>query len=107
MTTLHEEPLVHRPLPEEPEDSYSDPECSDYGVEKTPNEKPKLRMSVSKTMDSLVEVSQLNDNMFNHSSGRSTLRHVTSLGTPSMNSSTSSGYDSQVNIDFKMFGGAS
>ncbi|XP_037926224.1 kinesin-like protein KIF13B isoform X3 [Hermetia illucens] len=95
MTTLHEEPLVHRPLPEEPEDSYSDPECSDYGVEKTPNEKPKLRMSVSKTMDSLVEVSQLNDNMFNHSSGRSTLRHVTSLGTPSMNSSTSSGYDSQ------------
>ncbi|XP_055378395.1 kinesin-like protein KIF13A isoform X4 [Condylostylus longicornis] len=102
MTTLHEEPMGHRSLTEEPEDSYSDPEYAEFEYEKTAQiARNKYRMSGSKTMDSLMDISKLsNTNTMNYPSAatNSALKHVTNvagMGTPSMNSSTSSGYGSQ------------
>ncbi|XP_067631126.1 kinesin-like protein KIF13A isoform X2 [Eurosta solidaginis] len=101
MTTLHEEPLgVHRALAEEPEDSYSDSEYSaEYEQEKNQqnNYHTRSRLTASKTMDSFMDVS----NHSNHSylsytsSANTNMKHLTGLATPSMSSSTSSGYGSQ------------
>lgn len=101
MTTLHEEPLGQRTLVEEPEDSYSDPEYVEYetyeekNLEKT---KPTNRLlSSSKTMGSLVEIGnhQSTNNILSYTSNTNTaLKHI--VGTPSMSSSASSGYGSQV-----------
>lgn len=108
MTTLHEEPLGQRPLSEEPEDTYSDPEYdADYEYEKnTQIIRSKSRLSGSKTMDSLMDIGNSTTNVNNINSyaapnvnmASTALKHVTGLGTPSMSSSTSSGYGSQVSF---------
>ncbi|XP_049306633.1 kinesin-like protein KIF13A isoform X4 [Bactrocera dorsalis] len=102
MTTLHEEPLgVHRALAEEPEDSYSDSEYTNNEYEQEKNQQnnyhTRSRLTASKTMDSFMDVS----NHSNHSylsytsSANANMKHLTGLATPSMSSSTSSGYGSQ------------
>ncbi|XP_055840153.1 kinesin-like protein KIF13B isoform X4 [Episyrphus balteatus] len=96
MTTLHEEPLGQRPLAEEPEDSYSDSEYADYESGKyAKNFKAKSRLTSSKTMDSFMDINNSQTSMSYTSSANSTLKHLTGIGTPSMSSSTSSGYGSQ------------
>ena len=113
MTTLHEEPSLRQPLAEEPEDSYSDPEYGEYeAYEEKMSEKPqfKSRLSTSKTMGSLMEIGNSHSTSIHAAhvtalSHRAPLKHV--VGTPSMTSSTSSGYGSQVwrysNVDFLFF----
>lgn len=104
MTTLHEEPLGgHRSLAEEPEDSYSDSEYNnDYELEKQLRsnnyQTPRARLTSSKTMDSFMDVSShSNQSYLSYTSNVNTnLKHLTGLATPSMSSSTSSGYGSQV-----------
>lgn len=107
MTTLHEEPLgVHRALAEEPEDSYSDSEYTNNEYEQEKNQQnnyhTRSRLTASKTMDSFMDVS----NHSNHSylsytsSANANMKHLTGLATPSMSSSTSSGYGSQVSLIF-------
>lgn len=112
MTTLHEEPssIVQRPLAEEPEDSYSDPE---YGGDfETADEKRmaakqpskmKNRMTTSKTMGSLTEMvgggitgPGVTNILAYTSTANAAMRHI--VGTPSMSSSASSGYGSQVRL---------
>lgn len=98
MTTLHEEPLSQRPLQEEPEDTYSDPEIGDY---ETFQEKPavqnKMRMSSSKTMDSLLEITRTSSitNYVATTSVATAKVGNAGIFTPSMSSSSSSGYGSQ------------
>lgn len=105
MTTLHEEPSsVQRPLAEEPEDSYSDPDYAEYESYEDKNRQKsrvKTRMSTSKTMGSLTEIgggsiSQHNTtHMLAYTSNtNAAIKHI--VGTPSMSSSASSGYGSQV-----------
>lgn len=98
MTTLHEEPVGQRPLIEEPEDSYSDPDYPEYETyeEKTIHKsKFKSRLSSSKTMGSLTEIGSSHTHTMAYTSNANTgLKHV--VGTPSMTSSASSGYGSQV-----------
>lgn len=104
MTTLHEEPLGgHRSLAEEPEDSLSDTEYpNDYDLEKQHRinnyQTPRSRLTSSKTMDSFMDVgSHANHSYLSYTSNvNSNLKHLTGLTTPSMSSSTSSGYGSQV-----------
>lgn len=103
MTTLHEEPLGgHRSLAEEAEDSYSDSEyTNDYEQEKNQRnnyQTPRSRLTSSKTMDSFMDVStHSNHSYLSYTSNVNTnLKHLTGLATPSMSSSTSSGYGSQV-----------
>ncbi|XP_053965381.1 kinesin-like protein KIF13A isoform X1 [Anastrepha ludens] len=101
MTTLHEEPLgVHRALAEEPEDSYSDSEyTAEYELEKNQqnNYHTRSRLTASKTMDSFMDVSNHSNNSYLSytSSANANMKHLTGLATPSMSSSTSSGYGSQ------------
>ena len=105
MTTLHEEPLGgHRSLAEEAEDSYSDSEyANEYEQEKNQRnnlQTPRARLTSSKTMDSFMDVStHSNSSYLSYTSNANTnLKHLTGLATPSMSSSTSSGYGSQVSI---------
>ncbi|XP_075169132.1 kinesin heavy chain 73 isoform X2 [Haematobia irritans] len=101
MTTLHEEPLGgHRSLAEEPEDSLSDSEYNhEYDIEKSRSnyQAPRSRLTSSKTMDSFMDVgSNSNHSYLSYTSNVNTnLKHLTGLATPSMSSSTSSGYGSQ------------
>lgn len=100
MTTLHEEPsTTQKPLVEEPEDSYSDPDYAEYETyeEKTAQKsKLKSRLSSSKTMGSLTEIGNSHTNILSYTANtNSTMKHI--VGTPSMSSSASSGYGSQVN----------
>ncbi|XP_017472361.1 PREDICTED: kinesin-like protein KIF13B [Rhagoletis zephyria] len=101
MTTLHEEPLgVHRALAEEPEDSYSDSEyTAEYEQEKNQqnNYHTRSRLTASKTMDSFMDVSNHSNSSYLSytSSANANMKHLTGLATPSMSSSTSSGYGSQ------------
>lgn len=111
MTTLHEEPSSLGPrqdLAEEPEDSYSDPEYNEYEDEKI-MQKPQIksRFPTSKTMGSLTEIGSSHHNSIgqtaNNGIGTSAIgpvqaKHI--VGTPSMTSSASSGYGSQVNVRF-------
>lgn len=118
MTTLHEEPLRHNPLQEENEDSYSDHEyetsatlSNDYYA--------KSRMRSSHTIDSFMDIdkktsatstnllnyrlltknqtfhvpTQINKGLDKPKHGK--LENVIAGSSPSMNSSTSSGYGSQ------------
>lgn len=108
MTTLHEEPSTQRPLAEEPEDSYSDPEYAEYETyeEKTRQKSNmKTRLSSSKTMGSLTEIGNSthhSTNMMAYTSNANVaLKHI--VGTPSMSSSASSGYGSQVKNLSKYF----
>uniref|UniRef100_A0A0A1XLP7 Kinesin-like protein KIF13A n=1 Tax=Zeugodacus cucurbitae TaxID=28588 RepID=A0A0A1XLP7_ZEUCU len=101
MTTLHEEPLgVHRALAEEPEDSYSDSEyTNEFEQEKNQQNSyhTRSRLTASKTMDSFMDVSNHSTNSYLSytSSANANMKHLTGLATPSMSSSTSSGYGSQ------------
>lgn len=100
MTTLHEEP-THRTLAEEPEDSYSDPEYDDFEKPSQSNSflrNNRSKMVGSKTMDSFMDYSGNTSgmNLSYTSNVNSTLKHLTGNATPSMSSSTSSGYGSQV-----------
>ena len=123
MTTLHEEPLNQIPLQEENEDSYSDPEF-DYDVKPStsnPNDYyAKSRMRSSHTIDSFMDIdkktSTTSTNLLNYRllSQNQTFHVPTQVNkglekplknekissvvagsSPSMNSSTSSGYGSQ------------
>lgn len=113
MTTLHEEPssIVQRPLAEEPEDSYSDPEYGDFEssedkrtTSSKQSSKMKTRMTTSKTMGSLTELGGggggagggpgTTNILAYTSTANAAMRHI--VGTPSMSSSASSGYGSQV-----------
>lgn len=107
MTTLHEEP-THRTLAEEPEDSYSDPEYDDYEKQNQTNSfsrNNRSKMVGSKTMDSFMDYSGNSSgmNLSYTSNANSTLKHLTGNATPSMSSSTSSGYGSQVGFLTKCF----
>ncbi|XP_037945299.1 kinesin-like protein KIF13B isoform X2 [Teleopsis dalmanni] len=103
MTTLHEEPLGgNRSLAEENEDSCSDSEyAADYEQEKNlrNNYNARSRLTSSKTMDSFMDLSNHSNNQNNYvsytSSANANMKHLTGLATPSMSSSTSSGYGSQ------------
>lgn len=121
MTTLHEEPLRHNPLQEENEDSYSDPEFDyDKPSGSNPNDYyAKSRMRSSHTIDSFMDIekktSTTSTNLLNYrlltqnqtfhipQSAKSQekplkngkLESVIAASSPSMNSSTSSGYGSQ------------
>ncbi|KAL9919930.1 kinesin heavy chain 73 isoform 4-T13 [Glossina fuscipes fuscipes] len=106
MTTLHEEPFGgHRSLAEEAEDSYSDSEyVNGYGQERaqsnnisTNNYQNRSRLTSSKTMDSFMDVStHTNYGCLNYASTtNAAAKQLTGLATPSMSSSTSSGYGSQ------------
>uniref|UniRef100_A0A1A9WWG2 CAP-Gly domain-containing protein n=1 Tax=Glossina brevipalpis TaxID=37001 RepID=A0A1A9WWG2_9MUSC len=106
MTTLHEEPFGgHRSLAEEAEDSYSDSEyVNGYGQERnqssnssTNNYQNRSRLTSSKTMDSFMDVStHSNYGCLNYANTTNvTVKQLTGLATPSMSSSTSSGYGSQ------------
>ncbi|KAI9582472.1 hypothetical protein GQX74_009859 [Glossina fuscipes] len=112
MTTLHEEPFGgHRSLAEEAEDSYSDSEyVNGYGQERaqsnnisTNNYQNRSRLTSSKTMDSFMDVStHTNYGCLNYASTtNAAAKQLTGLATPSMSSSTSSGYGSQV-MQFKI-----
>lgn len=113
MTTLHEEPSSLGPrqdLAEEPEDSYSDPEYNEYDDEKF-MQKPhiKSRFPTSKTMGSLTEIGNsyhqstvgqtTNNGIGTTGTGSIQAKHI--AGTPSMTSSASSGYGSQVSLTKK------
>lgn len=106
MTTLHEEPSSLGPrqtLTEEVEDSYSDPEEA-YNDNVASKPQLKSKFPTSKTMGSLRDIGNSYMSGFNVSSTASsitsnnvtitsTTKHI--AGTPSMTSSTSSGYGSQ------------
>lgn len=119
MTTLHEEPLRQNPLHEEnEEESYSDPE-TDYDRKPSTtnsNYMTQSRMRSSHTIDSFMDIdkktSTTSNNLLNYklltqqqpfhqqNQQEKALRNgkldtVIAAGSPSMNSSTSSGYGSQ------------
>lgn len=122
MTTLHEEPLRHNPLQEENEDSFSDHE-NEYDNKQstlTNDYYAKSRMRSSHTIDSFMDIdkktSATSTNLLNYrlltknqtfhvptqiNKGlerplkNSKLDSVIAGSSPSMNSSTSSGYGSQ------------
>lgn len=123
MTTLHEEPLRNNPLQEENEDSYSDPEYDYDSKPSTTNPNDyyaKSRMRSSHTIDSFMDIdkktSTTSTNLLNYrlltqnqtfhvptqinkgldkplKNGK--LENIIAGSSPSMNSSTSSGYGSQ------------
>lgn len=103
MTTLHEEPSSRQTLIEEVEDSYSETDendDSDSIAQQQPM--PKSKFPISKTMGSLRDIGSNNFNASNTgttnapSSGATNAVNVKqTAGTPSMTSSTSSGYGSQ------------
>lgn len=122
MTTLHEEPLRHNPLKEENEDSLSDQE-DDYDNKTSTTLSndyyAKSRMRSSHTIDSFMDIdkktSATSTNLLNYrlltknqtfhvptqiNKGLEKPKHgkienVIAGSSPSMNSSTSSGYGSQ------------
>lgn len=98
MTTLHEEPVRPHTLNEESEDCYSDSEYPDNSSKMSnAHNRP---MKYSRTVDSFVDIGRaaLNHHNDSHSSGHKQSEMTTSnpkgTGTPSMTSSTSSGYGS-------------
>ena len=125
MTTLHEEPLRHNPLQEENEDSYSDAEYEyDSKQQSTTNPNDyyaKSRMRSSHTIDSFMDIdkktsttstnllnyrlltqnqnfhvpTQVNKGQVEKPLKNGKLENVIAGSSPSMNSSTSSGYGSQ------------
>uniref|UniRef100_A0A336NAW5 CSON011995 protein n=1 Tax=Culicoides sonorensis TaxID=179676 RepID=A0A336NAW5_CULSO len=93
MTTLHEEPVRPHTLNEESEDCYSDAEYPDAA---TKNSKNMIRpMKYSRTVDSFVDIGRaaLNHHPVESHSKESGVA-TKGTGTPSMTSSTSSGYGS-------------
>lgn len=114
MTTLHEEPSTrHQTLTEETDENYSDSELNQFHDDSIATKPPlRSRFPTSKTMGSLREIggsfqSVTNStNIINSSvknmrkssitNNNNIGKQTTITGTPSMTSSTSSGYDSQV-----------
>lgn len=100
MTTLHEEPLRQRTLPEEPEENYNSDSEFDYETRQeklSQKSKTKSKLSSSKTMDSLMDFAPSN-NIINFVTTTTTTNNIKTnqgLVTPSMSSSASSGYGSQ------------
>lgn len=117
MTTLHEEPSTRHPLNEDVEENYSDSELNQY--DDTAVRKPPLksRFPTSKTMGSLRDIGSSYQSMCSsvNTTNNVATTNTTSMsknsrksavnaqnnkqiqqGTPSMTSSTSSGYGSQV-----------
>lgn len=124
MTTLHEEPLRQNPLLEENEDIYSDPEFDYDNKSSSTNLNDyyaKSRMRSSHTIDSFMDIakktsttstnllnyrlltqnqtfhipSQTNKGIQEKPLKNGKLESVIAASSPSMNSSTSSGYGSQ------------
>lgn len=102
MTTLHEEPSSRQTLTEEVEDSYSETDendDSDSIAQQQPQ--PKSKFPISKTMGSLRDVGSSNFNTSSTGTANAPTSVINSVaakqtaGTPSMTSSTSSGYGSQ------------
>lgn len=113
MTTLHEEPSTrHQTLTEETEENYSDSELNQFHDDSIATKPPlRSRFPTSKTMGSLREIGDgfqsvtNSTNMINNSVKNMRKSSITNninigkqiiTGTPSMTSSTSSGYGSQV-----------
>lgn len=117
MTTLHEEPVRPHTLNEESEDCYSDPDYPEYEPTTKVSGYMSRPMKYSRTVDSFVDIGKaaMNHPPMSHqdmakneipqsSSSGDTVPHgatnTSSSGaknssTPSMTSSTSSGYGSQ------------
>lgn len=124
MTTLHEEPLRQNPLQEENEDSYSDPEYDYDNKPSSINQNDyyaKSRMRSSHTIDSFMDIAkktsttstnllnyrlltqnqtfhvptQINKGISEKPLKNGKLDNIIAGSSPSMNSSTSSGYGSQ------------
>lgn len=114
MTTLHEEPSTRHTLTEEIEEYNSDSELSQYHDDSVVTKPPlKSRFPTSKTMGSLRDIGNnfqsvnSSTNIVN-STAKNVRQNVTNsiakqmVGTPSMTSSTSSGYGSQVRKSFRI-----
>lgn len=101
MTTLHEEPSLRQTLTEEVEDSYSETDENDDSDSITQQPQPKSKFPMSKTMGSLRDIGTSNFNASNIVLTNATIGITNSVAakqtasTPSMTSSTSSGYGSQ------------
>lgn len=111
MTTLHEEPSSRHTLTEEIDENYSDSELNQFDESAMRKPPLKSRFPTSKTMGSLRDIG---NNYQSMSISNSIITNVTknvrksavnapnnnkqATGTPSMTSSTSSGYGSQVKI---------
>ncbi|XP_053690029.1 kinesin-like protein KIF13B [Sabethes cyaneus] len=114
MTTLHEEPLIKQICyEEEGEDRFSEPEYSDYDYYEPPKKSNLSKMKSSYTVESFIDidkrprpdlggkfVAQAGERTGKTgsaagSSGSSGKSQTVAAGTPSMSSSTSSGYGSQ------------
>lgn len=102
MTTLHEEPVRPNTLNEESEDCYSDPEYAEYEQANAKSfSRPKNRLITSHTVDSFVDIGKASMSMPREpvevpiQQTITNKNNVVAAGTPSMTSSTSSGYGSQ------------
>lgn len=109
MTTLHEEPTSRHTLTEEVEENYSDSELNQYHDDSAVRKPPlKSRFPTSKTMGSLRDIGNnfqllTSSSCITNNVTKNVRKNATNAsnkqtsGTPSMTSSTSSGYGSQVN----------
>lgn len=110
MTTLHEEPSSRHTLAEEVEENYSDSELNQFHDDTAVRKPPlKSRFPTSKTMGSLRDIgnsyqSLCSSTSITNSVSKNVRKNATNVtnkpvsGTPTMTSSTSSGYGSQVII---------
>ena len=99
MTTLHEEPIIRQTCLEEDEDHYSEPEYNDYDYNKETAKAGLPKLKSSYTVESFLSIDKsqstlLKSDLIKPSKNLQDVKnnHTT---TPSMSSSTSSGYDSQ------------
>lgn len=108
MTTLHEEPSSRHTLTEEVEENYSDSELNQFDGSAIRKPPLKSRFPTSKTMGSLRDIgssyqSMCSSTTITNNVTKNVRKNATNVsnkqasGTPSMTSSTSSGYGSQVN----------
>lgn len=102
MTTLHEEPSSRPTLIEEVEDSYSETDENDDSESIAQHQPPpKSKFPMSKTMGSLRDIgsSNFSASITGTTSAPANVTNSVAVkqtaGTPSMTSSTSSGYGSQ------------
>lgn len=107
MTTLHEEPSSRHTLTEEVEENYSDSELNQFDESAVRKPPLKSRFPTSKTMGSLRDIGSSYQSMcsttnITNNVTKNVRKNATNAsnkqasGTPSMTSSTSSGYGSQV-----------
>lgn len=107
MTTLHEEPSSRHTLTEEVEENDSDSEWNQFDESAARKPPLKSRFPTSKTMGSLRDIGSSYQSMCSSTTttnnvAKNVRKNATNAsnkqtsGTPSMTSSTSSGYGSQV-----------